>query len=94
MAREGCDPRHVDPWSDTVGSGGWLLAVSVMILLFVAVVWLVAAVVRWHLASRTGGGREEPGPVSALGALRILDERLARGDVDSDEYQRRRSLLR
>jgi len=33
-------------------------------------------------------------PTAASGALRILDERFARGEIDTEEYQSRRDLLR
>jgi putative membrane protein len=41
------------------------------------------------------GGRPPPAGAGADGsaARRILDERFARGEIDEDEYRRRRSLL-
>jgi putative membrane protein len=50
------------------------------------------AVVRLTVSSRTldSSGPNQAGPT----ARRILDERFARGEIDEDEYQRRRGLLR
>jgi uncharacterized membrane protein len=56
----------------------------------------VAGLVTWALyiavagASRRSAGR--PGP-DAAGPGQILDERLARGEIDSGEYQRLREVL-
>jgi len=47
---------------------------------------------------RSSGHRHEGPPQSDVRpgdeALRILDERFARGEMDADEYTRRRDLLR
>jgi putative membrane protein len=70
-----------------MGWGGWI-----MMILIVAAVWAVVAVVgiaifrglrsRGNVTSTTGG------------AARILDERFARGEIDTDEYEARRDALR
>lgn len=39
-------------------------------------------------------GRNTEGPAQASDAARILDERFARGEIDEDEYRRRRDVLR
>ncbi|UDY34888.1 SHOCT domain-containing protein [Dermatobacter hominis] len=66
------------------------------VLIPLAVVALIAYGV-WELAR----SRQEPavvggvasGPVASASARTILDERFARGEVDADEYVRRRALL-
>lgn len=67
------------------GWAGWLMMSLFMLALWGAV---VAGVV---LLARSLRGRQEP--ESHADALRILDERLARGEIDAEEYSRRRRLL-
>jgi hypothetical protein len=66
------------------------------VLIPLAVVALIAYGV-WELA-RSRDDQVAPavagtGPVASAGARTILDERFARGEVDVDEYVRRRALL-
>ena len=78
------------------GDGGWgwgaWVFMAIMMLIFFA---LVAAVLIALL--RPGGWSAGAIPRRADGvedALRLLDERFARGEVDADEYIKRRDLLR
>ncbi len=57
-----------------------------MVLFWVAVVGLIA----WAIARLTP---LEPGRQSSGTARTILDERYARGELDEDEYRRRRGEL-
>ncbi len=74
------------------GPGAWI-AMGLMMLVF----WgLVAAVVVYVI--RNVGHRPDThvgveGPRQDQ-ALHILDERLARGEIDAEEYRARRDLLR
>ncbi len=58
---------------------------------------VVGLLILGYLAVRLAQGRRASGP--ALGASagsaarRILDERYARGEIDEEEYRRRRDLL-
>jgi putative membrane protein len=72
-----------------MGWGGWL-TMGVVLLIFWGLV--VAGVV---LLVRLVGHRHEAThePVGPTAALRILEERFARGEIDADEYSRRRQLL-
>lgn len=76
-------------FGDGMGWGGWL-TMSVLMLAF----WgsVIAGVV---LLVRSFGNRRgmisQPGGRTA--ALLVLDQRLASGDIDADEYSRRRQLL-
>ena len=73
------------------GWAGWLFMAVLMVIFWAAVIAAVIAFVRY-----SGHGRNEP-PSTGDGhdqALRILEERFARGDIDADEYTRRRDLLR
>lgn len=63
---------------------------GVVLLIFWGLV--IAGVV---LLVRLVGPRHEAThePVGPTSALRILEERFARGEIDADEYSRRRQLL-
>jgi putative membrane protein len=74
------------------GWGAWF-AMAFMMLAF----WgLIAGVVL--VAIRSSGHRPEgtsvAGTTSEEDALRVLDTRFARGDIDAEEYTSRRDLLR
>ena len=64
-------------WSWWAASLMWLG----MIAFWAVVIWAVYALITSG-SSRDDGGQGDP-------ARRILDERLARGEIDSDEYRRR-----
>ena len=64
--------------------GGWCWVMGVgWLILLAAVVAIAIALTRNH---RSGGSRRS--------AHDTLDERFARGEVDAEEYQTRRDLLR
>jgi putative membrane protein len=68
------------------GGGGWMwLWGTLMMLFFVGVI----AVIVWLLirASHSGASGSNP-------ARRILDERYARGEIDTDDYEARLEKLR
>ncbi len=74
------------------GGMGWgagaLLGPIFMILFWV---FLIAGTVWLYLAiGRQAVDRPEPGRSSALA---ILDERLARGEIDADEYRVRKTAI-
>lgn len=74
-----------------MGWGGWVLMALMMVIFWGVVVAAVVAFVRY-----SGHSHHEP-PAASDGrdqALRILDERFARGDIDAEEYTQRRDLLR
>lgn len=79
---------------DGWGWDGWWIMVLVMILVWGAVVLSVVAL------ARHGRDRREPPPPPppdrqrTPSALDVLDERFARGEIDADEYTKRRELLR
>lgn len=72
------------------GMWAWMWIWPLLILVGLAlIVWVVVRLVR-------DGRQGPPPPASVTGqpaARRILDERLARGEIDVEEYQRRRDLL-
>lgn len=73
-----------------------MLAMSVMMLLF----WgLLIALVVWLVRSSRPGGRhadhpsDHPASDPAQRADAVLTERFARGEVDEDEFTKRRQVL-
>lgn len=72
------------------GWGGWFAMLIMMLIFWGAVAWVVVSLIR-H-----GGPRphEQTPGVHAPDPARILDERFARGEIDDDEYKRRREVLR
>jgi len=67
------------------GFGGWWMGVS-MVLFWAGVVLLVV----WAVRGMSAGGRT---PAGDRRAVEILDERFARGEIDREEYEQRRSTL-
>jgi putative membrane protein len=64
----------------------WLAVMAFLALLIWAVYALVTGTTR-------RGGEPERGEQQPGSARRILDERLARGEIDAEEYQRLREML-
>ena len=62
-----------------------------MIAFWAALIWAVYALVA--AAIRRPGSPDQGGPRQPGDAYRILDERLARGEIDTEEYQRLREVL-
>lgn len=70
---------HYFGWTDGMGWGGlW------MVLWWVLVIVAIALLVKWLLQPE---GRREKTP------LDILKERYARGEIDQEEYKKRRADL-
>ncbi len=61
-----------------------------MIAFWGLLIWLIYALVTGAIGRGQLGGGEEPGGGDAR---RILDERLARGEIDLEEYQRLRDVI-
>jgi putative membrane protein len=74
-------------WDDGGGTGSWLGMAVVMLLSWVVLATLTYAVVRALLAGELPGPDRRPLPEE------LLDQRLARGDIDPEDYQRRKDLL-
>ncbi len=74
--------------------GLWVLMIVAMIVFWGALAWIIVTLVRHRSAPTVpppvhGSAMPPPGP----DALGILNERLARGDIDGEEYTRRRALI-
>ena len=75
------------------GVGLWILMSLAMLVFWGILAWAVVSIVR----HREAHGNKAPLPPSGSGSsdpLRVLDERLARGEIGTDEYSRRRNLLK
>ena len=75
--------------------GLWILIIVTMVIFWGALAWIIVTLVR-HRGTAPGSTNPSSGSGSAQpgsDALRILNERLARGEIDEDEYTRRRSLI-
>jgi len=76
----------MERWNGMWGGMGWgwlflaLLVVGVVLLVVLLVMMLVRG---------SSGGREEPRPTGRSRARELLDERYARGEIDTADYQDR-----
>jgi putative membrane protein len=68
---------------------GWMWIWPLLVLAGLGVIGYVVVRLVPGAGSTTSAGTEP----AASSARQILDERFARGEIDEDEYQRRRSLL-
>lgn len=75
-------------YGDGVGWGGWI----VMTLSMVAFWALVA--LAWFAILRGSGGRWPVDGGAGRDLMQILDERFARGEINAEEYQIRKDVLR
>lgn len=71
------------------GGGSWLGMAAIMLLSWIVLAVLCYVVVRALLAGALPGPKEPP----EADPVTLLDQRLARGDIDPEDYQRRRELL-
>lgn len=69
-----------------MGWGTWLLMALSTIGFWVLVAYVVRALIQGRPATPAA-------PSSGAEPLRLLEERLARGEIDAEEYQRTRRLL-
>ena len=72
-----------------MGWGGWVAMAFVMVIFW----GLVAAGIVLFVRSVGHRHRSAIAPTDSSSALRILEDRFARGEIDADEYGRRRQLL-
>jgi len=73
-------------WDDGWGWGVWLMMMGFMVVFWGLIAWVVVTLVREQSRTRH--------PPQSRSAQEILAERFARGEIDEDEYARRRDALR
>ena len=84
--------RHGPMWHD--GWYGWFVGPIMMIVFLVITGIVVVSIVRWLMGpGHHGHGPYAPRPVESS-PLDILKERYARGEIDKDEFEERRRVLR
>jgi putative membrane protein len=71
-------------WPDGWGWGGWVAMTLAMLAMWGFVAWLIVALIR------PPESRHERNP----NAEEILAERFARGEIDEEEFTKRKALLR
>ncbi len=89
-----------------LGPGGWLIGLLVVILLIVGIIFLIRAIVRSSRRPSGPGPVSSPydqsstsfiaghsGFAAPSSAMRILDERFARGEIDSETYRKMKDEL-
>lgn len=75
--------------------GARLFFVLLLFAVLGAAVTAIVLAVRERQSRQAAAGTAPVGSTAAASdAMRILDERFARGEIDDEEYQRRRSVLR
>lgn len=79
-------------WNYGMGWGGWLLMALTTVGFWALVVFGIVALFRGGRVGQGVGQGQNRGPQEAE-AQHILDERFARGDIDAEEYRRRRQVL-
>jgi len=72
--------------------GAWILVIIAMLVFWGALAWIIVTLLR-HRGSHSDR-RPVPPSGTSPDALLILDERLARGEIEEEEYKRRRDLIK
>lgn len=91
---------HYGNWNDGMGGGyGWWIFMTIMMVVFWGgLIWFAATVIRRpnHTSHIFGADRVTPSAKDKAArktALEILDKRLARGEIELDDYRQRRQVL-
>ena len=72
----------------------WVLMIVAIVVFWGALAWIIVTLVRHRTSPASGTTPPNPWvPPPASDGLRILNERLAGGDIDEEEYTRRRALI-
>ena len=78
----------MDWYGNGMGAGGWVFMIAAMTIFWCLVILAGVMLFRGDRARRDGLGTQD------RGALEILDERFARGEIDREDYEARKSALK
>jgi putative membrane protein len=83
-------------WGMGAGRGwsGWLMMTIVLMIFLGLVAVLLYGLVRGSAAAGAATKPEEVPGQARSSAARVLDERLARGEIDVADYEQRKTALR
>jgi len=76
---------HRGMWEGGMGGGAWMMGPIMMLLFFLLLIGSAFVIVKL-VRGDWGGGKQDR-------ALDILRERLAKGDIDAEEYKARKKVL-
>jgi putative membrane protein len=87
---------HHEYWNDSWGPWGWIVMAALMVVFWGGLIWVAVTLIR-----RTTNASRPPaidGPLSPPPAPRpspqdVLADRLARGEIDPDDYHARIEAL-
>ena len=79
-------------WHDGLGGWGWLAMVFMMVVFWGGLAWIIANYLRHGTNQKPS--MATPSPAPAVRTEDILHERLARGEIDVDEYRLRLEAIR
>ncbi|MEK7410148.1 MAG: SHOCT domain-containing protein [Actinomycetota bacterium] len=92
---------HYGNWNDGMGGGyGWWIFMTIMMVVFWGgLIWFAATVIRRPNSTShdVGSGHLAPPATNTFTpetAQEILDKRLARGEIELDDYRLRSETLR
>ncbi len=88
------EPSYYGPHMWDSGWHGWFLGPVMMVLLLVVAVAVVLVLVRWLGPGHASGHHGAPNQAPSQSPMDILKERFARGEIDKEEYEERRRLLK
>lgn len=76
-------------YNDEIGWVGWIAMTLLMVAFWGLVIFAVIAIVRGTIAAARPAA-----PFASSDPMRVLDERLARGEIDAEEYHSSQAILR
>ncbi len=87
---------HNGDWNDGMGNGnwGWILMMIMMIAFWGGLIWIGVTLLHRSRQEAHGHTAGVPPTAARASAQEILAERLARGEIEPDEYRQRLEALR